>query len=348
MNTKSQSIARRGFTLVELLIVMLILSILSAMALTALSAAAQEGKRQRAKLQITKIDSLIMEKWNSYRFRQLPIKIPAGTDPRNAATIRLYAMRDLMRLEMPDHIVDVFDGPAMRSKYPPYPTDSTSTSTPYLATPALTQSYRRMIPYATYADLPNYSYDQAECLYLILSQLKDGDRSALNFFFESEIGDVDGDRLKEILDPWGTPIMFLRAAPGYSAMLSNDASLGGASMPAITTTVSTTQIPNGTLFPDAFDPLKVDTRWSGGTNTFKPFFLKPLIYSAGPDKGYDIYIDPQDPAKKLRYREVTPVSDPYTIVDATKWMGLVEDTDKPGESNHGDNITNHDVALEGQ
>ena len=46
--------------------------------------------------------------------------------------------------------------------------------------------------------------------------MKDGDKNALDFFMPDEIGDMDEDGMKEILDGWGTPIEFLRWAPGYS------------------------------------------------------------------------------------------------------------------------------------
>jgi hypothetical protein len=98
-------------------------------------------------------------------------------------------MRELQRMEMPDRLTDIQDAPVILP-----------------AVPALTMAYRRRFA-TTSAAIPN-AYDQAECLYVILAEMRDGERSALDFFLTSEIGDVDQDGANEILDPWGTPVQF--------------------------------------------------------------------------------------------------------------------------------------------
>ena len=50
-----------------------------------------------------------MERYEGYRTRAVPIKIAVGTDPRTAAFLRLTALRELMRLEMPERISDLCD-----------------------------------------------------------------------------------------------------------------------------------------------------------------------------------------------------------------------------------------------
>ena len=73
----------------------------------------------------------------------------------------------------------------------------------------------------------------------------------------------DNDGMPEILDPWGTPIRFLRWAPGFrssmqvgdiAASTDGDAGLG-----------------NG----DPFDPLKIDPRWMNTVPDNDPFLLVP-------------------------------------------------------------------------
>src|SRR5687767_10944604 len=103
--------SKRGFTLVEMLMVIAIIAILAAMAIAALAGANEQGRRQRAQTQIARIDQLLSERWNSYRFRQLPIRILATTPPAAAATFRLNALRELMRMELPQRLSDVYDAP---------------------------------------------------------------------------------------------------------------------------------------------------------------------------------------------------------------------------------------------
>jgi hypothetical protein len=301
--------------------------------------AAEEGKLARARAQVAKIDQLISEKWNSYRFRQLPVRIPSTTAPAAAASMRLNVMRELMRMEMPDRWSDVTDPPVTGQ-----------------AVPAVTQAYRRY--FLTTSAGTNVNYEQAECLYAIISQVRDGDKSALEHFMNSEIGDADGDGAYEILDPWGEPIMFLRWAPGYSRVTINDevkpgeplATYLAAPAPLPLVAVSTVQVPAGQIAPDAFDPLKIDTRWSTNQG-FKPFLLRPLIFSAGPDKVYDIYVDDAPSVgTPIHYNSTSPPNDPYLVKVANGnniWVGTPSDYDGDGLQN-GDNITNHGLELIGE
>jgi len=184
------------------------------------------------------------------------------------------------------------------------------------------------------------SQQQAECLYLIVSSIQDGDTNALTYFRESEIGDVDGDGMPEILDGWGNPIRFFRWAPGYL-------------------TYSDIQIRDSDVAPDAFDPLKVDPRWtaSDGDPTNDPYMLYPLIISAGRDGIFDIVLD--NSSSPIRYANpptepsgypVNLPNDPYLwfeVADPANSSSTIPvqfcqpiDDDNDG-LNDGDNISNH-------
>jgi hypothetical protein len=152
--------------------------------------------------------------------------------------------------------------------------------------------------------------------------MHDGDKQALDFFTPDEIGDTDGDGMKEILDGWGQPIEFLRWAPGF---LPQNGAI-------------TTQDPS---VPDPFDPLKVDPRWRTGAT---PFALRPLIFSAGPDRRYDIATQLVDSSgNPFRYRTTSPPNDPYYDPSANgqKPLGTPFDADGDGRLSFADNLTNH-------
>src|SRR5438067_3097669 len=102
---------RRGFTLTELMIVIAIMAILAGLGVSAMSGATNLAREHRAGTMIDKIDQLIMERYEGYRTRTVPVKILPGTLPRVAAMIRLNGLRDLMRMELPDRKSDVMDPP---------------------------------------------------------------------------------------------------------------------------------------------------------------------------------------------------------------------------------------------
>ena len=139
----------------------------------------------------------------------------------------------------------------------------------------------------------------SECLYLILSQMQSDEGSALDFFSEDEIGDLDNDGLNEIIDPWGTPMAFLRWAPGLSEDWPAGFSLSSGP-PASRSPVQSGSLfatVGGTVEPDfrsePIDPFRSDLRWelpeAGAAQNVRPFLLLPYIVSAGPDRKFDIW-----------------------------------------------------------
>lgn len=275
---------KRGFTLMELLIVVLIIGLLVGLSVAALAGAAEQARAARTKSIIVKLDQLIGAKWESYRTRTLPIRT-TGMDPLTAASYRLNAIRELQRMELPGCRADVLDDPAI------LPTP-----------PALARTYRRQA-------LASWSgaNEEAECLYLIVSAMH-----ALDFFDASEIGDLDDDGMREILDGWGQPMMFLRWAPGFRE---------DALVPALTFQQQTQR--------DSFDPVKIDPRLRDADTTNDTFDLRPLIYSMGRDKQNGIAL-----VGTFRYATASPPNDPFW--SATPHIGSIVDTVTAG-----DNITNH-------
>lgn len=209
---------RRGFTLVELLITIVIIGMMAAMVLFAMLSAQESAKVKKTEALIAKIDAVLKNKWESYQTRRVPIDT-TGLTSAVAARRRLDALRDLMRLELPDRWSDVVDDPAT-----PFGV------TPKIARPSVSQAYkRRYDARMAAADAPTLGQAQefqgAECLYLIIqAALQEEGDDVTGILRPDNIGDKDGDGFPEIVDAWKTPIRFLRWAPGFVSELQTAAS----------------------------------------------------------------------------------------------------------------------------
>ena len=299
---------KQGFTLIEALLVIAIIGVLTSMSLLVLADAANSAKVSRAKVQIRKINDLVMDRWESFETRPIPFKLdtnlfPALLDPRNAARVRLYAIRELMRLELPDRFTDITAG----SVNVTVPMDNGTTVNCSIGNNSLNDFYQRNITATA-----TTQFQGAECLYMVLASIQDEYGNGLDAFSDDEIGDLDGDGMPEIQDPWGMPIEFLRWAPGFSELASDYEGVIGqwSSAPALPDTVYPTtrqrspiQSNNSIDDPDPFDPLSTDPRLNRVTTITTPpfddpadnnarndtFRLVPLIYSAGPNRSYDVW-----------------------------------------------------------
>lgn len=321
----------RAFTLVELLVAISILAMLSALGLAMLRNVSEYARIDRTKVQVARIDTYVMERYNSYLTRTVPVRIYNDHTPQVAAYVRLVMIRELMRMEMPERITDLANGPQTITV--PTTSGMPATRTYTLPQPALHRAMRNKAnainnQWLTMSQPAHSANESAECLYLILLTLNTEGRSPIDSFSATEIGDVDGDGMKEILDAWGRPIQFLRWAPGYVP-------------PAVVTTQTDALDANSfPVSPDPFDWMRVDPGY-GANSPKKPFALKPLIFSAGQDRHYDINMG------ALSYSTTNPPSYPF-YSDGTagyKFVGTPMDTDGDGYTGYEDNITNHYVET---
>lgn len=274
MKRRARNSKTRAFTLLELMLVIGMMAILAGALGMALAQAMEQGREARTRAQIARIHGLLMMKYDSYRTRSIRLPnsyFPATATAQQRALVRLNILREIMRLEMPQCIGDIVgidisaspNAPVLTARPNRFFMDPTS---PY---PALSNNYFRRVQSS-----PNFLANgaiEAECLYLILSNINDGDTSGIDFLLPSEIGDTDGDGMLEILDAWGRPLLFQRWAPGYSSNPQLCFPAGSPLAPPVASSFQT-----GTE-ADPFDPMKADSR---GT-----FLLVPLICSAGPDGG---------------------------------------------------------------
>jgi len=189
---------------VELLVAMMILALLAGMVLFTMSMAQEAAKAAKTKAMIKAMHSVIMERWESYLNRRMPLNMGTETGPEEMAAQRLAMLREIMLRELPERWIEV-------SPQPADPKHRTDLQNAYVT--------------AWKAKMTN-QYQGAECLYLIMSWgMFDAQGRAV--FTESDIGDVDDDSAPEILDGWGKPISFLRWAAGFlgpsvSALQSGD------------------------------------------------------------------------------------------------------------------------------
>jgi len=367
MNAHRDRIIRRSFTLTELLVVIMVISILASSLLFAMYNAVQQAKESRTQAQITKLHELLMTRWDSYRTRAIRLNIagPGRRDGRAVGRARLLALRDLMRMELPERKWDVLDDPV--TVVIPFSYDLTNALgatqnfngfvNSNIARPPLSREYqRRVANLVTPANLTNgmtawtEDYQGAECLYMIIASMQDITGNALDFLHETEIGDKDGDGMPEIWDAWGNPIEFLRWAPGYFASPGPDGNWGVAGVDDDSNStvdditealwsgsddmliVSDLQKRDPQSSPDPFDPLRIFPA---------SFALYPLIYSAGPDGLYDINVP-----TGLRYSQSGNAyypNNPYYLESAPAQFppGTPMDANGDGRLSFMDNITNH-------
>ena len=318
----------QGFTLPELLVVIAIISILATAMMAGMASVTQTAKEDRTRTQIAKIHVLLMEKWESFQTRRMPVN--SGLSAVLSAELRLAMVRELIRLEFPDRITDL--EAVHNSLYRMPPT-------------SLYKSYRRKVATLWGDDWDSverrdqriaegapqnwtYEHQGAECLYLILSRLVVGDASALEMFNESEIGDLDGDGMREILDAWGTPVRLLRYPTGFAGSpLSLDPQ------------------------PDPFDPMRVDSRHADNDATNNPYYILPLVVSAGPDGVFDLAFDLTSPVSYWnagwfgRSSGTVYFHDPFNLFGVTEALGSWVDENSDSTDNSLDNIHNHLIAA---
>jgi len=365
--------ARAGFTLIELLLAVTIVSMLAAMITVGMSTLRRQAQIRRCEQQVKKIDELIQTRFNELINKPLPLQAPAlpqlSPNPTpvelNLVTIRkqqiMTCRRELLRMEMPDRITDVTD--------PHFVFSDAFTNTSFsMLTPSSSSAFRRKATLNnTMGNTWTEEHQGSECLYLILSIMQDQDSNALDFLFPSEIGDTDGDGMLEVLDAFGTPLGFLRWAPGISGRPgSTDSNFSGIQ------TTDYKEAPDWTDIGGA-DPRYLDDDLNNNsTLNNNPFHLYPLICSAGPDDEFGMFgllrriapgangtltnshldafnaqqVSGIDAATQsgFHYRNTSPIPyDPFFLHAATNSFGIQMQFGTFVHSGMLDNITNHDI-----
>jgi prepilin-type N-terminal cleavage/methylation domain-containing protein len=346
------SIPHSAFTLIELLVTITIIGILAGISLGAIRYARQAAVEAKTKNTIAKINALVMQKYESYMTRRVPIDFGSSIankslSVKQAALLRYCAVLDLMRMEMPERTFDITNGPLGLIQ----PTN------PWTTRPALSQIYLQKYN----KNLPVDNCRPAKYLYMWVSMTFP---EAMSQFGENEIADIDHDGWPVFVDGWGNPIMFLRWAPGFSSGVGlnpNPFNPSNPGQPRVDASEIQTGDPVGDH--DPFDSLRIfpgNYSYPGYPSYFR---LIPLIYSAGPDQaGHDVKTDSKygivsEFFGSSKYYNIdfskNPLVDtlenlnPYEPDSNGKLIGSVTTpTDPDPGINHFDNIHNHRIEQQ--
>jgi prepilin-type N-terminal cleavage/methylation domain-containing protein len=343
LHPSSLSIRHSAFTLIELLVTITIISILAGISLGAIRYARQSAADGKTKATIAKLNALVMQRYESYLTRRVPIDLSALTvtisgvkqkiPPKQAALLRYCALLDLMRMEMPERTYDIVNYP-LKIKEPDI---STGILQNWTARPALSQIFFQK--YNTYpAPSSGRDYASAKYFYMWISMTYP---EAMEQFGQNEIAvDPNDNNWPYFIDGWGMPIMFLRWAPGFIPSNNCD-----------------TDIQTGDQIND-HDPFDTQRTFNISNQYYR---LIPLIFSGGPDqagheKKYGIMVTAQKGGVEYQaYYGVDPSVNtldnlnPYTKVptdDGDILVGAPSNSPSDPAVNRLDNIHNHRIEQQ--
>lgn len=352
-SNQHRGVSRRAVTLIELLITMTIMAIIAAAILGTAAAAIEGAREKKTQSLITKLHTLLMERYASYETRRIDVdsritseidawvagaSTPADFQARSAARgqmladARLLGLRELMKKEMPDQQKDVEHRTLILTQPPP-----------------LAQTYFRR-----YQQLQSTGegLSPAECLYLVVMN-STGDGEARTMFAKQDIGDVDEDGAPEFVDGWGNAIGWIRWPAGIISdlqALNPDGTRPGEAdhdpfdqfrrdAPTVTTDISAyPDKPAGqanvsfrsTYRTNMRNRMQLASPATPATSRLLAFRLTPLIFSGGPDGESAMRIAGEtDTSQPL---------DPYYVTPDDYQAGASSLTDPDAVK---DNITNH-------
>lgn len=338
-NISKQSPRKRtGFTLVELLVAIAIIGVLVGMVLFSLAGAQTDSKITRTKGTIEKINSVILEEWEKYRYRAARLDIDGNLlrpekalggqprlSPREGARMRMIVLRDLMRMEMPDRWPDILSPPTnykaalftydnvdgvMNNDAPYYVGERVVPGKLNIYRAGLRSSLRRLAPgvqvpaFTSPTTVAVSEYPRMNQLPVEL--LTHGGAELLYMIVAnanySGGSALEGFRSSEIgdIDEDGLP-EFLDAWGNPITWIRWPS---GFSSPLNTPFNPESNAGNS----DAMDPLRTDWRFAFDNWRFpapdddqkaKPWLLVPLVASAGPDGVFDLLFD--IPGQDLNY-----------------------------------------------
>jgi prepilin-type N-terminal cleavage/methylation domain-containing protein len=337
--------AARGFSLVELLVVISIILVMMAIAGAAVSSARDSSRKAATRAMIMKLDSIISQQLSSYSNRHVPAdrlgRFPTIGDKTAAAA--WYVRRHLINADLPDRWTDVaymaektdFQNPTIRPEDIEFPAaELTAAQKAYIGF----WNARQPKPTAQHAG--------AECLFMIVMQGGIAGCLTCDGLSQADVGDFDNDGAPEFLDAWGRPIEYIlwpaavELPPASGTRFFSEARAPFA--PIANSQFVSTEDANGDGVLDAAE----DTNQNGRLDSVSPTLgLRPLIYSAGPDKDWGLN---HGPANAPTATSIGAGNDPPGR-DCGNWMeSPCSEFGAPATAGYrsaDDNITNFDLEA---
>ncbi len=267
---------RRGFTLVELLVVLAIIGILVSMGAGAYFVWLNNQRQTTTETVMREVYQTMTRQMkavtdDAYKDPNIPLSVQqlAGGNIRRA---RVIWMKLRLKQEFPTSYYEAWY---------PYAAPDGTIIIPATDLPAKA-AYTRFIPQPaappTAAPVPSPSESSA-CLLIALRQLRGGVRLDPDNVPSITLSDTNGDGLNELVDAWGTPLFFFRWPTGNSELLLTNPARAGAKQ---------------VNFADPLDPegLLLSPGWYNdltGKATAVRLQFESLCHPISPDNGTTAY-----------------------------------------------------------
>jgi prepilin-type N-terminal cleavage/methylation domain-containing protein len=285
----AQARSRRGFTLTELLVVMLIIVLMIGLIAAATSAARVSQKKQLTRVLITKLDAILRQHLSTCTGRNVVIPDRASLVSMNmtpASYRSWFIRRNVITGDLPCHWSDVAVLAASAAASPNILPLTLPQKTYAAIWNAALRKKQQILPgeqgypivnvanptdeelelvIGVEHDIVSLRYAGAECLFMAVMQGGISDCLECGELRGADRGDKDGDGAFEFWDTWGNPIGFMLWPAGLQLP------------PGAGTAFFTSQ---GRTLEQAFPPEGIAPSPSLG--------MRPLIYSAGPDGKYGL------------------------------------------------------------
>lgn len=233
MNLNQIRKRQRGFTLIELMLVIAIMAVLATMALAVMASATDDAKASATQARISKIEAMLQSELENYEVRRLPISLSdlktlASTTSLNVVrNLKRQIIADLLNAEFPRPDIDPMTNDPIASdcmgEFPSltYPFGETTSFDDWLGDDysglrsELRDSkydsagilyWRKFNPVPCTGSVDLEFNNFGEYLYESLSRIDVDGTSGVEALGNAAIGNSDDDQYPEIVDAWGNPL----------------------------------------------------------------------------------------------------------------------------------------------